>query len=83
VDAEGRLSEQRAAITALLNDVEAGAASVPTEATFWRSDAQRRYLARLSELRGELDCAWRQLDAAIEAVDRARARLPSGGDAGG
>ncbi|MDQ1587256.1 MAG: hypothetical protein QOJ77_421 [Microbacteriaceae bacterium] len=83
VDATAQLAEQRAAIAGLLGDVAAGTASVPTEGTFWRSDSQRRYAERLAELREQLECAWRQLDAAGDAVDRARARVPPGGSAHG
>ncbi|HEV7566241.1 MAG TPA: hypothetical protein VGO31_09815 [Microbacteriaceae bacterium] len=83
VDAAAQLAEQRAAIAGLLGDVAAGTASVPTEGTFWRSDSQRRYAVRLAELREQLECAWRQLDAAADAVDRARARVPPGGSAHG
>jgi hypothetical protein len=82
-DVAARLAEQRAAIVGLLSDVEVGTASLPTEGTFWRSDSQRTYAARLAELREALVRAWRQLDAAVDAVDRARARLPPGVGADG
>jgi hypothetical protein len=82
-DVAARLAEQRAAILGLLRDVEVGTASLPTEGTFWRSDSQRTYAARLTELRESLERAWRLLDAAVDAVERARARLPSVGGADG
>lgn len=74
-DAE-RLRRQRACVRRLVDEVEAAIALVPPDAgTFWHSDAQRAYAARLHDLRRMLACARASLHDALFAIDAAIAEL--------
>lgn len=67
-----RLRRQRWLLGLVRDDVESTGRRLAGQevGTGWRSAAQRAYTARLTELSGGLQTAWRALDDALYAVDQ-------------
>lgn len=72
-EALAQLREQRWLLGALRDEVDDAGRRLAAEevGAGWRSPAQRIYLDRLAELRGDLQTSWRALTDALAAVDDA------------